>query len=228
VDKRNSYSQERIVREYEQKRFHGRSGELVNQTELNNICSLLIKNVRESGIILDSPCGTGRVVNFLKQRGMRLIGLDYSMPMLKTTIKKVNIPLVRADLFHMPFKDSSLNCIISLRFMFHYVNIEPILHEMRRILKDNGMLIFDTFKWSPKANFLFGHKRVFIHKMKKLRAFLKMNGMEIVDERYCFFFSPMIYRILPLRLAGALSALEKIIPSRFLVRAFWCVKKLGG
>jgi SAM-dependent methyltransferase len=225
MDKRFSYSQEGLINTYVQKRFHGKSGEFVNQKELNTIYRFIMRHTIGELTILDSPCGTGRLGQFLKSTGIKVIGLDYSEGMLKKSKNNEKTPLVRADMFQLPVKDFSLDCMVSLRFMFHYRDIEPIFNEAKRALKNDGILIFDTFNWSPKANFLFQEKRVFIHPKRKIRNIMKNMEMKIIDESDNFFVSPMLYRLSPLYIVKLLESLEQMAPSRLFVRSFWCVQK---
>src|SRR6266498_2412160 len=225
MDKRHSYSQEYLVDRYDRRRFCGKSGEFVNQKELSIISYFIEHTFAKNLTILDSPCGTGRVSQFLKLNGANVIGLDYSEPMLKKSLTNTGIPLIRSDMFHIPIKDVSIDCIVSLRFIFHYSNVEPVFHEAKRILRNGGVIIFDTFNWSPKANFLFKDQRVFIHSRSKVRHIMKNTGMHVVGEVHCFLVSPMLYKLLPLCIVKSLNFLEKIAPPWLFVRSFWCVRK---
>jgi 2-polyprenyl-3-methyl-5-hydroxy-6-metoxy-1,4-benzoquinol methylase len=225
MDKRLSYSQNDIVERYDKKRFHGRSGEFVNQIELDNICAFLKKYSSYKKTILDMPCGTGRFSQLMKSRGVETIGIDYSEAMIKQTLGKIKIPVARGDLFSLPIKTSSIDCIVTLRFMFHYSSVKGILHELSRVLHNGGIVIFDTFNWSPKANFMFGDKRVFIHRRKKIKETLKEEKLHIIDEKHCFIVSPQVYKALPIRFTKALRSCENLLPSYLKVRSFWCAKK---
>jgi SAM-dependent methyltransferase len=227
MDKRLSYSRNSIVDSYDRRRFHGRSGEFVNWIELDTAYSFLKKYSLYNKVILDAPCGTGRFSQFLKTVGIEIIGIDYSEAMVKQTLNKIKIPIARGDLFSLPIKTSSVGCIISLRFMFHYRSIRDILYELKRVLCDGGVVIFDTFNWSPKANFIFRDNRVFIHTRTKLVGLLKEIGLNIIDERHCFLVSPQVYKILPLRLTKLMRDFEKLLPSCLLARSFWCAEKVG-
>src|SRR5918911_4500535 len=101
MDKRSTYSQHELVKFYERRRFSGRSGEFVNQKELNVVYSLITRNVLKKIVILDSPCGTGRLSQFLILHGMSVIGLDYSEAMINQVVHRIKIPLIRADMFQM-------------------------------------------------------------------------------------------------------------------------------
>lgn len=225
MDKKASYSQQELVQHYEQKRFQGESGKFVNQKELSIVHKLILENPIERLTVLDSPCGTGRLSHFLEANGIKVIGLDYSEAMLKKSKNNCDSLLIRGDIMNFPIKDASLDCLVSLRFMFHYREVEPIFYQIKRALRDEGTLIFDTFNWSPKANFLFRDQRVFIHTRAKIRAIVENLAMQVVDEVDCFVISPMLYRLFPLYLAKSLDFLETKAPSWLLVRSFWCVKK---
>ena len=223
MDKRESYSSRDLVAGYDGRRFGGRSGAWVNSRELETVYSL----IPEDGLLLDFPCGTGRLSRFLKEKKLTIIGADYSPAMLQSAKKERTIPLVRADMSSIPFIEAAFNCVVSMRFVFHYKMIEPIFQGVKRILKKDGIYIFDTFNWSPRAGGLWGDRRVFIHPKREIRMLLAKVGMEIVEERSCFFFSPVLYRSLPLTLVKFLERLEESAPAWLLVRVFWKVRKTG-
>lgn len=223
MDKRESYSIQDLVAGYEGRRFGGRSGAWVNSRELETVYSL----IPQDGLLLDFPCGTGRLSRFLKDKKLNIIGADYSQSMLQSSMKEGTIPLVRADMLSIPFMDAAFNCVVSMRFVFHYKMIEPIFQGVKRILKKEGIYIFDTFNWSPRASSVWGGRRVFVHPKREIRKLLAKVGMEIVEERSCFFFSPVLYRSLPLKLVTFLERLEKLAPAWLLVRVFWKVRKTG-
>jgi SAM-dependent methyltransferase len=225
MDKRASYSEKNLVEYYEKRGFTGKSGKFINQKELDIVYNCIVKNRMKDSVILDSPCGTGRLINFLNRQGMKVIGLDYSEAMLERSRHDNNIQFIRGDMFEIPIKDYALDCLVSLRFFFHYSDIEPIFDQVKRILRDEGVFIFDTFNWSPRANFLFQDKRIYIHTRKKIRDIIHKLGMQIVDEYHCFFVSPMVYRIFPLFIIRSMEYLEKKAPAWLLARSFWCVKK---
>ncbi len=225
MNKCESYSRNDLVARYEERRFHGRSGEFVNLKELESVYRYIARYVKKDQPVLDFPCGTGRLDRFLKQRAVEVIGADYSEAMLRRARNEVAIPFIRADAFRIPFKDSMIGCVASLRFLFHYREVEPFFQEVGRILKEDGVFIFDTFKWSPRAFSFLNEKRVYVHSTGKIRKSLARMGMDVVEERHSFFFSPMLYKRLPFPAVQFLNAMERIAPSWLLVRVFWCVRK---
>jgi ubiquinone/menaquinone biosynthesis C-methylase UbiE len=102
---------------------------------------------------LDVGCGTGRGVSFLTQQGYDIVGLDYTMNMLKVCQGKLDCAesakLVQGDAGILPFPDNCFDCIISLNFLhlFSSENQKKFIDEMARVLKPGGTLIceFDNY-----------------------------------------------------------------------------------
>lgn len=229
MNKRQIYSQKKVVKKYNQWRFGGKSGQFVNLKELNIVKDLLNDF---NGRILDMPCGTGRLAKFLleKNPALDIVGADYSFEMLKLCQKVGYSQLVKTDAFHSSFYDNSFDCLISFRFVFHYQDIGLFFKEVTRLLSPNGFFIFDTYSWSPYQILGFlskkYRKKVFIHSTKELREIFKKAGLEIVTIKYCFLFTPLLYRFLPLLIVLIFDKIEKIVPKKLLVRSIYKVKKI--
>ncbi|MFZ5559790.1 MAG: class I SAM-dependent methyltransferase [Patescibacteria group bacterium] len=229
MDKKQIYSQKQIVEKYDHWRFGGRSGKFVNLKELS-IIEELLKGVR--GRILDIPCGTGRLAKYLliKNPNIDIVGADYSLEMLNLAKDAGYKNVVRADAFNLSFKQGFFDCIVSLRFIFHYKNIYPLFQEAAKVLKKDGVLIFDTYKWSPYqilGVFFKKYKdKVFIHSREDIKSILEKSNFKLITIKHCFLFSPLIYRFLPISLIAVLDKLEKIFPQQLLVKSFYKVKKM--
>lgn len=220
ITKEEFYSRKEVVDYYDNRRFGGRSGQWVNKRELQLVNNLLPKK----GKVLDLPCGTGRLANFLIERGYEVVCGDVSEAMLKTTkdLLESNAQIIKMNAAKIPFEDYSFNAVVQLRFYFHFKQIQNFLKEARRVLKNDGVLIFDTFNWSPRA-LPFLNKRVYIHSRANIHAILDSLDLKILDQKNCFLFSPLIYRFLPFVLVKALIKLEAPLLEKLLVRTFWKV-----
>ncbi len=74
----------------------------------------------EKARLLDAPCGAGRHLDLLGTRG-GVLGLDASPSMLAEARERVpGIPLLRGDLFRLPFGDRSLDMVLCFRVLHHY------------------------------------------------------------------------------------------------------------
>ena len=91
--------------------------------------------------IVDLPCGTGRFTGALDREGYEIVGSDISNEML---VKAASIPdgqqqaisgYVQANAEHLPLRNDSLDCVVSIRFMMH---VDPetrvrMLREFHRV-----------------------------------------------------------------------------------------------
>ena len=67
----------------------------------------LIQSLDLNSLVLDIGCGPGRVLGFLKRRGIRCIGLDRSRVSLGLAMKRYDRPGAVGDNLHLPFADGS-------------------------------------------------------------------------------------------------------------------------
>jgi ubiquinone/menaquinone biosynthesis C-methylase UbiE len=96
--------------------------------------------------ILDLPCGTGRFTGALAREGFEIVGSDISIEMLHkaASLEKQDeaggkTPAIRgyvqANAEHLPLRNDSLDCVVSIRFMMH---VDPLtrvrmLREFHRV-----------------------------------------------------------------------------------------------
>jgi len=225
--KKEYYSSQKTIDAYHTFRYGGTSGLFVNERELKAVSDLL----PERGLLLDAPCGQGRLIAYLKneKRDIKIIGTDFSHQMISAAKKTNQTEYVIADMFHLPFKDGSFDCLVSLRFTFHYRDIPGFLREARRVIKNGGSIIFDTYRWSPLAFAVPYPKicggRVFIHSDKKITRLLEELGLTEIRRIPNFLMSPLIYRYLPFFIVRVLNFIERHIPSSCLTVVFWKVMK---
>ncbi len=57
----------------------------------------------------------------------------------------VNINFIKGDIYHLPFKEKQFDAVVGLRFSMHLPDINKIFQEFSRVLKKDGILIFDIF-----------------------------------------------------------------------------------
>ena len=97
---------------------------------------------KKEGIVLDLACGTGILFPKLLERFDRVVGLDYSLPMLKVAKKKKlsKTSLVRGDALRLPFKGDSFDTVVVSLGLRHFPDREQSLREIHRVLKVGGEL----------------------------------------------------------------------------------------
>ncbi|MBI4493526.1 MAG: class I SAM-dependent methyltransferase [Chloroflexi bacterium] len=177
------------------------------------------------GLALDLACGTGRALGLLAGLGYRVVGLDGSAAMLARARAQADSPLARGDAFALPFSDSVFDAVVALRLAFHFADLQALLAEVARVLAPGGSLVFDTYRWSPRALLALGRQhwgeRVYAHADHDVVRALGRLDLAASARQRCFLFSPYLYRRLPLRAVEALERLEPRAPAWALARTFW-------
>ena len=101
----------------------------------------LVKDLEKPGVVLDLACGTGEIAALISDRADFVIGLDYSLPMLKVARKKLpEIPFIRGDALNLPFKENSFDTVLVSLGLRHFDNNDRALREIKRILKPGGIV----------------------------------------------------------------------------------------
>jgi demethylmenaquinone methyltransferase/2-methoxy-6-polyprenyl-1,4-benzoquinol methylase len=95
--------------------------------------------VEPEGRVLDIACGTGALEKFLYGNVPFLVGLDYSISMLKVARRKFpEVPFVCGDALKLPFKSGSFDTVLVSFSLRHFDDIEGSLREIYRVLKRGG------------------------------------------------------------------------------------------
>lgn len=82
-----------------------------------------------------------------QSRSMKIYGLDFSANMLKTALEKINplisknIILIQADAKRLPFKNHCFDAVISSNFFHHLSSPSPVLEEINRVVKTDGLIL---------------------------------------------------------------------------------------
>lgn len=116
--------------------------------------------------LLDIGCGRGELVMFCGSKGIDSYGIDYSQKGLELGEKCLifynkdelrNIHLLRGDASHLPFEDSYFDRVISWAVMEHLYpwQLEKCFHEIYRVLKPEGVFVFQTRpnEWFEKIGY---------------------------------------------------------------------------
>ena len=138
--KKDFYRDAAVAADYDQHRFTTPRRQRRNVRKWRAITKALDEagDVRS---VLDLPCGTGRFTGHLARSGRTVIGADISLQMMRqaATSPQVEHPDIKgyaqADAEALPFRDRSIDGVVSIRFMFH---VDPITR--RRILREMGRI----------------------------------------------------------------------------------------
>jgi SAM-dependent methyltransferase len=140
--KKDFYRDAAVAADYDQHRFTTPGRKRRNVRKWRAIQKALAE-ATDVLSVLDLPCGTGRFTGRLAEVGFEVVGSDISLQMMReaATSSQVDHPsvegYVQSDAEALPFQNASVDCVVSIRFMFHVdpVTRHRILREMGRVSK---------------------------------------------------------------------------------------------
>jgi ubiquinone/menaquinone biosynthesis C-methylase UbiE len=108
------------------------------------LCQRLEQAFPEAGPrVLDLGCGNGALLEALRGRIELGVGVDVSGAMIERARSRVTSPLLRFETISgptLPFSDRSFDVVTSF-LSFRYLDWDPILREIRRVLAPGGRLL---------------------------------------------------------------------------------------
>lgn len=117
----------------------------------------ILKKFAGSGRVLDVGCGTGAVLDFLKNKGYDAVGIDNSPEAIRfCEDKNLSVKLSSGD--KIPFEDGSFDVVLALDVLEHISDDLAAVNEIKRVLKPGGFFICTVpahqFLWSKHDEFL--------------------------------------------------------------------------
>jgi len=129
---------EELASEYDRSRFNNSYGRYIDSQEREILSRWLDSSQKQS--VLDLACGTGRFLSFATA------GLDLSTRMIE--VAKTKYPdkeLIQASASQIPIESGEYDAVFALHLFMHLskAKIQTIINECYRIIRPNGILIFD-------------------------------------------------------------------------------------
>jgi ubiquinone/menaquinone biosynthesis C-methylase UbiE len=123
---------------YNRRRAHGYHA-LVDDLEAG------VVPVEPSLKILEAGCGTGLVMDRLRQKGaMHLMGVDLSGGML-TLARRQGHPVTQGSVTALPFRDGAFDVAYSFKVLAHVPDITGALAEMARVVRPGGTVVVELY-----------------------------------------------------------------------------------
>ena len=93
--------------------------------------------------VLEIACGSGQGLGYLAQTARRIVGSDYSGPLLKLTKQHYEdrIPLIQLDAQVLPLKGHSFDVAILFEAIYYLRDCESFVRECVRVLRPGGILL---------------------------------------------------------------------------------------
>lgn len=164
-------------------------GWLVGKFEIRAVKRLL--SLCDSDLILDVPCGSGKLTPYLMERDSSIICIDLSKDMLSIMRDKKpkNVIAINADIRKLPLKNNSIDVVISNRFLHR---ISPEIHmdalkEIQRVSNKYAILYFATHGFLMKYVILLekflnigDRGDIFYMSKKNIEDELDFNGWDLI------------------------------------------------
>ena len=139
---------------------------------------------------LDVCCGTGDLMLEMQRQQERceIIGLDFSVAMLRGATQKTALPIIAGDALHLPFDDAIFDVVTVAFGARNFQDTQRGLAEMARVLKPHGKMLvlefmrprspllqrfFKGFNWilAPIGARISGHNRAYKYLPQSIGGF---------------------------------------------------------
>ena len=127
--------------------------------------SLIYPVVRHKQV-LELATGTGLIAKHIVRSADHIEATDASQEMIeqaKQGVKSTKLYFSVQDMFHLPYADQSFDVVIVANALHIVPEPEKALSEIRRVLKDDGVLVAPTFTHADNA--FFGKVKAFFLKL---------------------------------------------------------------
>ncbi len=137
-------------------------------------------------LILDAGCGTGHNLEFLRSQG-NYVGTDVMFEALEFCQEAGADLLVQGNLKNIGFRSKVFDVVFSLDVIEHITDHASVMQELKRVLKDDGLLILCVpafrFLWSPHDESLSHMRR---YSKSDFTDLIEDSGFKIQRMGYLF------------------------------------------
>ena len=151
----------------------------------------LLRPVVQQKTVLELATGTGLIAKHIVRYADHIEATDASQEMIeqaKQGVKSAKLYFSVQDMFRLPYADQSFDVVIVVNALHIVPEPEKALSEIRRVLKDDGVLVAPTFTHADNA--FFGKVKAFFMRLAgfplhskwtshEYLAFLRENGWTV-------------------------------------------------
>jgi SAM-dependent methyltransferase len=151
-----------------------------------------IEAAGERGPILDVGCGGGLFLRLLRERGHRVIGLDFSLDAAQVAWRQNRVPALCATLTRAPLPPRTFSTITMFHVLEHLYDPIGYCDAARELLRDDGRLVIQVPNAGCWQFLLFGEhwngidipRHLINFKEKDLVNLLDVCGFEVVRRKH--------------------------------------------
>ncbi len=147
----------------------------------------------ETGPVVDAGCGGGLFLSLMRERGYRVIGVDFSAEAARIAWKSKGVPAVCASLGGgSPIREGSCAAVTMFHVVEHLYDARPFLDAARSMLAPNGRLVVQVPNADSWQFALFGKnwngidipRHLVNYRASDLEVLLKRSGFEVVRRKH--------------------------------------------
>lgn len=142
----------------------------------------LLRPVVRQKTVLELATGTGLIAKHIVRYADHIEATDASQKMIeqaKQGVKSTKLYFSVQDMFHLPYADRSFDVVIVSNALHIVPEPEKALAEIRRVLKEDGILIAPTFTHAD--NEFRGNVKAFFMKLVGFRQYSKWSSESYLD-----------------------------------------------
>ena len=188
-----AYQDDRVVAEYERRRFSGWFGRYIWRREQRAV-GALVSSVGTAGTVLDCPSGFGRWLPVVERLGpTKVMESDVSRQMLEHGRRTYNTrwPSVRTNAEQLPYADESFDLVFCHAFTKHlpHPTQAAVLAEFARVTRRNVICSFNVRAGLPGVVLRLRERLLGTRSNAVRRGWLERAaadaGLQIVQDRAC-------------------------------------------
>jgi SAM-dependent methyltransferase len=151
-----------------------------------------IRHSSAQGPLLDAGCGGGLFLGMMRQRGVRVLGLDYSREAAAIAWRRQQAPSVCATLDAAPFRAASIGALTMFHVLEHLYDPRAYLTAARHLLEPDGRLVVQVPNAACWQFRLLGRRwngvdvprHIFDFRSGDVEKLLHSCGFEVVRRKY--------------------------------------------
>jgi len=151
-----------------------------------------LRGSKASGQVLDVGCGGGLFLGMLRERGYRVVGLDFSAEAAAVAWRRQQTPAVVAEFANSPLRAGSFAAITMFHVMEHLPDPLRYVEAARDLLAPDGRLIIqvpNAASWQSRVlrgawNGMDVPRHLFDFRDSDLEKLLERGGFRVVRRKY--------------------------------------------
>ena len=159
-------------------KFYGPIQERTNKKLYRECVQLCLPYINKDKDVLELACGSGQFTKPLYKQARRWVASDFSQNMLYETKKCCqDVEVSLQDFTHLTLEEKSFDLVLIANALHLIPDASIALREVRKVLKDDGLLIAPTFVYEGKINRI----RMWITTKVGFRCYHEWRFQEYID-----------------------------------------------